>query len=35
MSDVIYCLFFAGDSNIFLLDKNPDNLIIQMNTEII
>ena len=34
VSDVIFSLFFADDSNMFLSGKNPDDLIKLMNTEI-
>ena len=34
VSDVIFSLFFADDSNMFLSGKNPDDLIKLMNTQI-
>ena len=34
VSDVIFSMFFADDSNMFLSGKNPDDLIKVMNTEI-
>ena len=34
VSDVIFSLFVADDSNMFLSGKNPDDLIKLMNTEI-
>ena len=34
-SDVIFSLLFADDSNMFISGKNPDDLVIKMNTEIV
>ena len=34
-SDVIYSLLFADDSDMFITGKNPDDLIIKMNAEIV
>ena len=34
-SDVIYSLLFADDSNMFITGKNPDDLVIKMNAEIV
>ena len=34
VSDIIFSLYFADDSNMFLSGKNPDDLIKLMNTEI-
>ena len=33
VSEKIFSLFFADDSNLFLAGKNPDNLIAEMNIE--
>ena len=34
-SDVIFSLLFADDSNMFISGKNPNDLVIRMNTEIV
>ena len=34
-SNVIYSLLFADDSNMFITGKNPDDLVIKMNAEIV
>ena len=34
-SDVIFSLLFADDSNMFITGKNPDDLVIKMNAEIV
>ena len=34
-SDAIYSLLFADDSNMFITGKNPDDLVIKMNAEIV